>query len=310
MTDISTMKDAADILKKLEMKLERVKKQLQDAEDQRDALLCKYEEEKKDVTRLKENTLSGFILKVVKQYDRKLEKEIREEVHAKEQYDGVITNIAAIQNEKEELEKQITTYRELAKKYENEMDRRKIQLYHQPTNEGRAFKKLEDERENMVFQHVEIIEALKAAEQLWKTIQEASRALNSADDWASIDMWLGGGIITHAVKYSHIDDAEECFHRLSAQIQMLKAELSDVKNLQENHLSPIKTSERIFDFWFDGIFVDWYILDQIKKNRKELEKLEANVNKVMLSLNEQLKMLQEELSINEEKQNRLLGQIK
>ena len=128
-------------------------------------------------------------------------------------------------------------------------------------------------------------------------------SLNSADGWSTFDM-LGGGWIASMAKHEHLDEAQHKVELLQIKLRKFRTELADVKISADMKVS-IDGFTRFADFFFDGLFMDWMVADQISQSQKQvalttlqieeaierLEKLQAKAEKDKEHLQKQLEEL-------------------
>jgi len=289
LTSLFEMRKRLSTIEPIENKILMFDERLKAAEAEMKALLKKYEKESLDVQKIQKESLSSFILKTFGKYEDTLEKEKQEEMKAKTDYDKSAANLDEIKNEIAELKERLSSLRALEPEYRSELEKRKKEIQHNISASGRQkYIRHENEMEELVRQRVEIEEALNAANQVLLTAQTAAGSLEKADSWATWDIWFGGGIITHSIKYSHIDKAEDCFNRLSAQIEILCAELKDVHEFAAQDFTNISSTRRAIDFWFDNIFTDFSVRSQVRENEERICLLIEQVTEIRNGLNEKL----------------------
>jgi uncharacterized coiled-coil DUF342 family protein len=113
------------------------------------------------------------------------------------------------------------------------------------------------------------------------TAKNAMDQLDDAESWATYDIWFSKGIFSHMAKYDRIDSAEEQFDRLASQITDLKNELKDINLSVDLSLSSIDSTTRAIDFWFDNIFTDMAVRDQIRDNQDQLRGIYGKIDRVI-----------------------------
>jgi multidrug efflux pump subunit AcrA (membrane-fusion protein) len=284
--------------------LEEIKKAEVDVSN----LLGQYKRESRDVERIQKASFSAFLFKAIRKYDSKLEKEQLEEISAKLAYDRAVTRLNSLVHEKDELSFRILDLQAEKQTYQAELTNRRRELAEQQLTgqKGVQYAKLEDERSAIVSQITEIKEALNAASRVKNTAKIIFESLNSAENWATYDVFAGGGIISHMKKYSHVDNAEQNFHTLSSQLRDLKTELNDVHNLTMPELSEISSTQRTIDFWFDNIFTDLSVRRQIKDNSEQIRQVLNSINTIEAALNSKLKQKETEFTKNRQGEEELL----
>ena len=74
---------------------------------------------------------------------------------------------------------------------------------------------------------------------------------------------LGGGLLTTMAKHGHLDDAQAGIGWAQQCLSRFRTELADVRDME---LPQVQVGEfaTFADYFFDGIFVDWYIQSRIR----------------------------------------------
>jgi chromosome segregation ATPase len=230
----------------LEERLNRLNGRIREAENELNSLLRKYEKESLDVEQLQKESLSSALLRLLGRYDGKLDKEKQEMLEAKIQYDKAAQRVTELYKEREDLGGRINALRQEERLYEAELSRREEALRQNTTDEKAIqFSRLESEVKMLHQQLVEIDEAIAAAVRAKATAQRIIKHLDSAEGWATYDVWFKGGIITHLAKYGHIDDAEKEFNRLSSNMRDLRRELKDINMSTHHGLSGIDSTKPV-----------------------------------------------------------------
>jgi hypothetical protein len=305
--NLSKIRDSLSAIKPLENKAAALDTRLQIAKTEVAALLEKYEKESLDVLKIQQETIASFVLKLFGKYDDRIEQEKREEIEAKLNYDRALAKLDEFMQGKQELASQLSVLRRQALAYESELENRREYIQQRLSEpDGQQYRQYEDKRRDMMAQITEIDEALKAAMRVTETAQSAAASLKKAEGWATYDIWSRSGFITHAAKYSHIDSAESCFHRLTSQIDDLRRELRDVDELFDIDLTQISGTQRAVDFWFDNIFTDLSVRSKIRDNIEQLNHLIRKVNDVQTMLRDKHRDLNLQLDDIKRRQEDLL----
>lgn len=266
-------------------KAEKISQMIKEAKDNVKSLLQKYEKEALDVKKLESDSLSATLLKLFGRYEGKMDKEAKEMIHAKIEYDKATDGVKNLQFELEELRKRIATLEEEKQTYEEEIRNREQLILNTMNNElSNQYKKLVEKEKKLNQQLIEMEEALSAANIVKTTAQSTMEHLVSAENWATYDVWLKGGILSHMAKYEHVDEAEANFNRLSSQLKNLKKELSDIDILDIPELSGIDSTTRAIDFWFDNIFTDLSVREKIKDDAQEIRRLSDKIDNIITNI--------------------------
>lgn len=279
------IKESLGLLPVLEGKLKKLKEEMNSAETSVQELLHKSERETLDVEQLQKEKLSNTLLRLVNLYDGKLDKETQEMLQAKLEYDKAAHRLEALKKDRAELEGRIAILKVEEKLYREELHAReasiKSAIYDQSYT---RYKKLEAREKHLYNQLAELDEALRCAKAVEITAQDALEHLDSAEGWATFDVWSRGGIISHIAKYNHIDSAQEGFNTLTSQLKQLRRELADVEIVDNNLMIGIDSTTRIFDFWFDNIFTDLNVRSKIIEDQAVINGLQRKIQDIITNL--------------------------
>ncbi|WP_090855059.1 hypothetical protein [Nocardioides lianchengensis] len=113
-------------------------------------------------------------------------------------------------------------------------------------------------------ERTEVGEADDAATAALEQLEQASQMLRRAKDWSTYDTFFGGGMLSSAMKYERVEDAEELLRAADRALKRLSVELADV-GLADTPRLAVEGMTRTFDVWFDNIFTDWSIRDRINR---------------------------------------------
>lgn len=304
---LKEIKSNISILPALREKAEKLRSRIREAERETEKLLEKYEKECLDVEQLKSSSFSSFLLKVFGKYQGRLEKEEEEIITAKLEYDRVCQNVEELRKELHGIESSIVDLREQEKAYEAEIKKREQMLLERMDSEAsEKYGKLEDERNFIQGQLFEIDEALRAARRAQNTARDVMGHLDSAESWATYDVWFKGGIISHMAKYDHIDRAETDFNRLSSQLRELRKELADINIYNAPGFTEIDSATRVLDFWFDNIFTDLRVRNSIRDNLDQLRSVYGSLSRVVSDIERKKEEYQRRIAEIEHLKNELI----
>jgi chromosome segregation ATPase len=266
----------------MEDRLRKLRARLAEAEQDRKSLLVRYEAEAMDVQKLQDESLSAALLRLFGRYEGKLDKETQEMVQAKVNLDKAAERVKELQKERDDLSIRISELREEERFYDAELARREEELKSStPGGKSVQYQQLEEELAGLYRQLVEIDEAISAASKAKQTAMQVVEHLKSADSWATYDVWFKGGIISHAAKYGHIDDAEAEYNRLSSNLKDLRSELKDINMSIAPGFDGIDSTTRAVDFWFDNIFTDLNVRNRIRGDMEQASELAGMIQQVI-----------------------------
>ncbi|WP_058485741.1 hypothetical protein [Defluviitalea phaphyphila] len=301
------IKRSLEALPVLERRREKLQYTINEAQKEVNSLLKKYESESLDVERLEKDSLSTTLLKFIGKYEDKLDKESKEMIAAKMEYDKACHRLEELQAQQNELISRISSLKKDKEIYEAEVKRREeIILYKFDDKVSKIYRQLEEERKELTRQLVEMDEAISAAKKVIYTARSVLSHLESAEGWATYDVWVKGGIFTHMAKYDHIDQAEADFNRLRYQINDLRKDLSDINIIDVPQISEIDGTTRVFDFWFDNIFTDLNVMNRIKSNIEEIRALERKIEHIIYNIENNKSQINNKIEEIEEKKKELI----
>ena len=291
----------------MEERMKKLLSRIAEAEKELNSLLVQYEAESLDVEHLQKDTFSATLLRLSGRYDGRLDKETRETVQAKLAYDKAVERVSELRKERDDLSRQITELRDSKRFYEAELKRREEEIRQNTTGEKSIrYQQLEEEQTRLYRQLVEIDEAIRAAEKAKQTAMRIMDHLESAENWATYDVWFKSGIISHMAKYNHLDDAEAEYNRLSSNLRDLEKELRDVRVTSVPELSGIDSTTRAIDFWFDNIFTDLNVRNRIRSDMDRASELTGILRQIIDRLKSNQAAVKRQIDSNEQQKNELL----
>ncbi len=307
---LQQIKDRLEVLPVLEHKMKNLRGKISEAKANVNTLLRKFEAESLDVENIKKDSLANSLRKLLGRYEGKMNKETQEMLSAKLEYDRATENVNELHKQESELNVRLSELYELKHTVETELAKREESIKNNISAESyKTYMEIEQEHEFLSGQIVEAEEAIRAGNNVLNTANNAMEHLNKAEDLATLDVWLDGGILTHTAKYNHIEEAQRNFNILNSQVKAFENELQDV-NLHASYLSSeIDSTTRAVDFWFDNIFTDLRVRDRIRSDAENLRNLMDKINKTLRILETNRKELKKKLSDNESRKADLISSI-
>lgn len=294
--ELREIKNNISVLPVLREKAEKLRSRIREAERNAEELLDKYRKECLDVEQLKNNSFSAFLFKVIGKYDGKLEKEETEALTAKLRYDRACQFADELRRELHETEMRIMALKDQERIYDAEIKKREQMVLNKMDEEVyERYMKLERERDYVQKQLFENDEAINAANRARNTAGSVMSHLESADSWATYDVWFKGGIISHMAKYDHIDRAEADVNRLYSQLRELKKELSDISLNNVPGLTEFDSVTRFMDIWFDNLFTDLRVRNMIRDSMEQVENVYQNLGRIISNVKDSKKELQKRI---------------
>ena len=248
--------------------------------------------EQADVDRLEGRSLAAFFYGVISKMDERLDKEREEAYAAKVKYDAAARELASVEEDVQRHEAELRSLADCEKRYEQVL-REKAEAI-KASGEGVAadILRLEERIAAIGNQKREIREAISAGNAALSTAESILNSLGSADSWATWDLF-GGGLISDLAKHSHLDDAQGMVEHLQVQLRRFKTELADVTIHADLQVS-IDGFLRFADYFFDGLFADWAVKDQIYQSQRRVEQTASQIESVLHRLNTMLANAEQE----------------
>ena len=241
-----------------------------------------YRREQDDVDRLEKGGLRAFFIELTGNMEERLTKERREAMAAKCQYDQAVSDLEYLDGRIRELRDQLETLKQVRQRLE-QLSREKEALLRQMGGQiGEQLMELDKRQAELEHQLREVREALFAGRRAETAIEQVVNSLDSAESWGMWDM-LGGGMISTAIKHGHMDDAQDGLRVVQRALSDFRTELADVGNIQIPDIS-IGSFATFADYFFDGLFVDWYVQSNIHDAQRGVAEVQGKVQAAVHTL--------------------------
>ncbi|MGH3488131.1 MAG: hypothetical protein ACRDP8_09510 [Actinopolymorphaceae bacterium] len=129
----------------------------------------------------------------------------------------------------------------------------------------------------------ETTEAYAAGEAALALVEQAVQLLGKAESWSTFDTFLGGGLLTDAMKYQRMDEAADLLHRADVALGQFSRELADVGIGAVGGVQ-VDGMTRTFDVFFDNIFSDLAVRSRIQDARRQAETARDAVRQALSQL--------------------------
>ena len=268
----------------------RLEAMLKELRQQKNILGTRVEElsaqkakEQLDVERLEKNSLVNYFYQVVGKLDDKLTKERQEAYEAAVKYDAAYSELQAIEVELSGKEMEYGRVRRSDERYQEVLKEKLEAVKLSNVPEASEILRLEAQITSLEVQLKELEEAISAGRHAEQTADLILESLSSAQSWGTFDL-LGGGLIADMAKHSHLDEAQEKVERLQGALRRFKTELADVEIIADMQVS-IDGFLRLADYFFDGLFADWSVMNRISEARGQVENVKKQIQTVLSKLN-------------------------
>lgn len=284
--------------KKLEKDLSTIKSQIDFEETNKKSLSIILDKELADVEKLEELSLTSLFHSILGSKKNQLEKERQEYLRAKLNYEECNEGLEVLRADSRKLQNEIDKFGNLEDEYQIIFKQKEAVILNE-NDETTA--KLFDLSEQFLAKDArlrELKEAMEAGESVLSAIRKILTSLNSAKDWGTLDM-IGGGMISTAVKHSHINDSQMYINQAQQAVRRLERELKDVE-IQVNISAEIGDFLTFADYLFDSLITDWLVQDKIKTSINRTLQLQKVINNIIRDLkNTSFELKKEQKTITE-----------
>ena len=271
----------------LENKLNDLNKELCKGKEELKELEYKLNKEFDDVEKLKKLSLSNIISTIMKNKDEKMEKEEKEYLMAKLEYDQCESKIKSLKVNINTTTSRLEDLSECENEYSNLLNRKiaLFNIYGDEYNKNELIN-MEAEIDRYLKEIKELDELISVGNRLVSEIENTKKLLESAKAWGTLDLF-GGDFISSLAKHQKVDEAQRHFSRISNLLDRFNKELRDI-NINGLRFS---TTSKTFDIFFDNIFTDIAVNNQINKSYNDICSLQRNVENVLKNIKENKRKL-------------------
>lgn len=269
-----------DRIKKIDSMLQSLQNEEQELikrEQQLKAILVK---EEADVERLEKVSITSVMYSILGTKGTQIDKEQQEAYAAKLKYKSLINQLNDCRMRIEQLEREKSSLASSSVEYDQIFDKLQKALLNEPAYASQL-SALEQQRGKIKNQLKELDEAIAAGNAALVQIDSIESKLKSAEGWGTFDL-IGGGLITHIAKHSHLDEAQAGAEQLQVLLSRFRTELADVNIDKQMTAVNIEGFLRFADWFFDGLFADWSVLNRIHDSQNSIRKVKEQV---MMALN-------------------------
>lgn len=298
--DLRPLKDKTVQKKRMETELLDLYAQKRDLTAKVAELEKMKNREQKDVDRLEGGSLAAFFYNVVGKMDEKLTKEKEEAYKAAVKYEAAKGELTSVEWEISQREAAVKTLQGCEAAYQTALEEKLKEVRVSGTAIGEQVMQVESRLYQLECEKKELDEAILAGEQALNTVNEVLDSLDDAEGWAAWDTFGGGGLLTDMMKHDHLDDAQSKINQLQVELRKLKTELADVEVHADIQVQ-IEEFLKFADYFFDGLFADWTVMDKIDESTSEVEHTKSEIEAVIGKLEIKLELVGNRMtSLNEE----------
>lgn len=259
-----------------------------------------------DVERLQGRSLSAFFYTVTGKKDEHLEKERKEAYAASAKYDAVMRELCAVRADIKRYNAEYSALIGYDVQYEKLLCEKAIALKVEGSKAAEKIIEFETRISKTDNAKAEAKEAIAAGRRAKKSAETVLEKLNNAKGWASWDI-LGGGMIADMAKHDKLDAAQDAVEELQINLRRFKTELADI-TLEAEHQVNIDGFLRFADLFFDGIFVDYSILQRIEESKEKIEAVKCQIDSVIAHIKSDIAVWDKEKKAIKRELNALIAE--
>ncbi|WP_280770937.1 hypothetical protein [Salipaludibacillus daqingensis] len=250
--------------------------------------------EKEDVEKLHSFSLANVFSTIAGNKQEKMDERKKEVVKAKLKYQEAYQTLKELKAEHDEYQFSVNQLGDVERDYHSLINRKEELIHNETSLWSQQLFDITEQEAELAGQIEEVQEALDAGEIAQNALNKASASFDKAKGWSTFDLF-GGGIITTAIKHSHLDTAKETVHHAERRLRQFQDELLDIKNHMKVDLN-IGELLTFADYFFDGIIVNWMVHDKISDAANQIEATNSLVNKTIYQLQKKQKEMFEKLN--------------
>lgn len=235
--------------------------------------------EEADVARLEGRSLAAFYYNVIGKMDEKLDQERREAYAARVKCDAAARELEAVEQDFALCSAELTSLSLCQEHYRLCLEEKAAAVKASGQPDGLEILRLETLIQLQECHLKELHEAADAGKAALFTAKSILSSLDSAEDLGTWDM-LGGGMLVDMAKHDHLDSAQGMVEKLQVQLRRFRTELTDVHIDADLQIS-VEGFTRFADFFFDGLFADWAVMDRIDQAQCQVRRTRDQISRVL-----------------------------
>ncbi|KZE37490.1 hypothetical protein AV656_13075 [Bhargavaea cecembensis] len=264
-----------------------------------DRLKARLTKEQQDVLKLGQFSFANKFRQLTGKMDEIMEKELNEAAEAELKFNEAEKVLMDLEEETDALKAELDRpeYEFLDDDWEAFLQEKELWMRNNDEDAVRKLQQVADERAMLQSLRREIEEAIHAGQDAGRVMQSAMSQLGNAEGMSMWDTFLGGGMIVTAMKYSSINSSDDKIHRAQRALRRFKSELADIEEFDQQRLTVNRGDFLNFaDFFFDNVFTDWMVHSRITEAKSELDRVLADVERVLRELRDRLTRTDEEIA--------------
>lgn len=242
-----------------------------------------FRKEQDEVDLLEKGGLRSLLLSLTGGKKSRLDKERLEALAAKCQYDQARSDLEYLETKLNDLIRERNELVCSPQKLEQLLAEKVELVTAMGGQRGARLAQVEEQLQELNRQRKELQEAISAGMTVKRLLSQVQDDLDGARSYGTWDM-LGGGVIATAAKHDWLDSAQSTIRAAQRALCDFRTELADISDLQIPNIQ-IGSFATFMDYFFDGIFSDWFVQSGIKKAQDRVSEVHVNLIAVLRTLN-------------------------
>ena len=253
--------------------------------------------------RLEGHSLATFFYQVIGKMDEKLDKERQEAYAARVKYDVALHDLSSVDADLEQIQNRLARLSDCERQYQAALSEKIKSIKASAHPAAQQVAESESRIAALKVQKRELLEAINAGKTALHTVNEVLETLHNAEGWSTWDV-MGGGLMADLAKYEELDDAQKQIEQLQVELRRFKTELADVEITADLQVT-VDSFLKFADFFFDGLFADWAVLDHINQAQSRVENTKGQIKRVLALLKKMREDVDVQIADEKEKQEQL-----
>ncbi len=261
-------------------------------------LIKEYE----DVEKIQKLSLKGLFVKILGDHEKQMEIERQEYLHAFLELGEHKSTIKLLEKEKEILSKKLNSKAKIKAKLDQEIKKWEAKLQLSKSPKSVLTIQLNKQIVETYNLKREIHEGLIAGSKAIRSLEKMITFLMDIDTWGKWNDYYADMKQNREFAMSSIDKAQKIASTTKELLLHFESELNDILSHKKIPVHyNLDGLHHFMNIYFENLISDWIIRKEIKNALNSIEGIEDNVNRIIISLNNELKQADISIRYLEEK---------